>query len=396
MKKILSLILCFALVFCLAACGGSEQPSDNSSATSNGAQSGTNEETGGNTNTETNGAGSSDGQLYARVLAALGNPAVTDAAGSASDAKGHMFTISENGVVVRYIGIDALKAGEEVNILQITDLHFNKMNDRDNAEQNPSVMDTRKYRHGFRDESTVPNAKKLIGMGKNFDAVAITGDIIDYLTWGSLDLVKEHIWDVLGDKAIVPLGGHDATRVMESYVADPTTLESRLDILQSGWQHDVHYSNKIVKDRVMLVQLNNGQSKYYGTQAEKLEADIKYARENNLVILIFQHEPLATKNMDYARVYPLDGSNDPVNYYKSCIGGSKYTADATTQKVYDLITQNADVVRGVFAGHMHQNYYYELDASYVKNGETVKTTIPHVVLHCAPSSKGYVNVINIK
>ena len=95
-------------------------------------------------------------------------------------------------------------------------------------------------------------------------------------------------------------------------------------------------------------------------------------------------------------MYPLDGSNVPENYYKNCIGGSKYSADATTQKVYDLITQNADVVRGVFAGHMHQNYYYELDASYVKNGETVKTTIPHVVLHCAPSSKGYINVINIK
>ena len=234
-KKLIIGLLAIAIVFSLTACSGGEvqNPADN--AINNDEQIGNTENGEGGTEPEDSGA------LYNRVLAALGNPKVTNVVGSEADPGTHMFRIDENGVQVRYIGISALKSGEEVNIMQATDFHFNKMNDRDNAEQNPSIMDTRKYRKGFRDESTVPNAKRVIEIGKKFDAVAITGDNIDYLTWGSLDLVKEHIWDVLGDKVIMPLGGHDATRVMESYVADTTTLESRYEILQSAWQHDIHY-----------------------------------------------------------------------------------------------------------------------------------------------------------
>ncbi len=393
MKKTLSIILCLFLVFSLAACGGNNE---NSGGENPSVDVGANNSSSNNTGGDFDGSSISGEALYANVLKALGNPKVTKVVGSEADPSTHMFRIDENGVQVRYIGIKAQKPGETVNIMQATDFHFNKMSDRDNAEQNPAIMDTRKYRKGFRDESTVPNAKRVIEIGKKFDAVALTGDNIDYLTWGSLDLIKEHIWDVLGDKVIMPLGGHDATRVMESYVKDNTTLESRFDILQSGWQHDVHYSNKIVKDRVMLVQLNNGQSKYYGTQAEKLAADIKYARENNLVILIFQHEPVATGDTAQARVVPITGGNNYENFYKNYIGGSKSNSDDVTKKVYNLITNNADVVRGVFAGHLHQNYYTEIKATYEKDGAKVNAVIPQIVLQTATSAEGYITVINIE
>ena len=146
----------------------------------------------------------------------------------------------------------------------------------------------------------------------------------------------------------------------------------------------------------MLVQLNNGQSKYYGNQAEKLAADIKYARENNLIILISQHEPVATGDTAQARVVPITGGNSYENFYKNHIGGSKYSADEVTKKVYNLITNNADVIRGVFAGHLHQNYYTEIKATYEKDGAKVNAVIPQIVLQTATSAEGYITVINIE
>ena len=418
MKKVLSLILCLVLVLSLAACGGAESTVNqnpdgsgtqsgeegNASNSSDSTQAGDSQSGDGSTSNSTQGGNSVTGTqaqpvdgtaLYQRVLAALGNPTVSTQTGSAKDYNSHVVTLADSGVLMRYIGIKALKSGDEVNIMQATDFHFNKMNERDNTEQNPAVMDTRKNRKAYSDEATVPNVKKVLELGKRFDAVAITGDIMDYLTWGSLDLVKTHIWDVLGDKALAVLGGHDTTRVMQGTVGDSTTAQSRYDIIQSYWKHDVSYSNKIVKDRVMMVNIDNGASKYYGDQAKKLAADIKYARENNLVILIFQHEPLATKNAAYGKTYPLTGSSKTVNFYKNCIGGSKYSADAVTKEVLELITKNADVIRGVFCGHLHDGYYVEIDATYEKNGETVKTSIPQIVLG---SSADYrcITVINVE
>lgn len=383
MKRIISVLLALMLILTLTACGGND-----ADITVSGGE---------NPNSDTSGTETELGgtELYTEVIKVLGNPEVTNVVGSETDPTTHMFRINDNGVQVRYIHIDALKDGEPVNIMQTSDFHFNRMSDRDYAENNPAVADTRIYRKGFRDESTVPNAKNVLSLADKFDAVAITGDNIDYLTWGSLDMIKEHIWDVLGDKVIMPLGGHDTTRVMESTVADTTTLESRYEILQGAWKHDIHYSNMIVKDRVMLVQMNNGQSKYYGTQAEKLAADIKTARENNTVILLFQHEPIATGDTNQARVAPITAGSDYGNFYKSGIGGSKYVADDVTAEVYKLITENGDVIRGVFCGHYHKNYYTEIKATYQKDGTTVDTTIPQIVLDTTTSAQGYITAINV-
>lgn len=317
--------------------------------------------------------------------------------GTSSDPNNHIIKLTDSGVRVRYASFKGLKEGEPVNIMQVTDLHFNKLNDRDIQENNPAIADTRKYRKGFRDESTVPAAQRSISLHTYFDAVAITGDNIDYLTWGSLDLIKQYVWDVI-PKVLMPLGGHDTVRVMQGYVADNTTLESRYDILQSAWKHDIHYSSMIIKDRVMMIQINNGQSKYYGDQYEKLSADIKKAKDENLAVFIFQHEPISTRNTEEMRKMPV-GSNDRnkvKNFYKDCIGGSKSGSDATTKKVYDLIVGSADVVKGVFCGHFHEDYYTEIKGYYEKNGEKIESIIPQVILSCNSNENGAIFAITVE
>ena len=65
------------------------------------------------------------------------------------------------------------------------------------------------------------------------------------------------------------------------------------------------------------------------------------------------------------------------------IGGAE-RCDATTMKIYDLITENADVVKAIFTGHWHSQFYSEVCASYEKNGEKVPAFIPQYVISGNP------------
>ncbi len=387
MSKLLCVLLCAILLLSFSACKPTDKTEEN--------PSNQDEQTG--TKQPSQNEEKDDKTGYEKVLEFFGNPMVSSVSGRATTPNSHIFKIDENGIRVRYTEIDALKSGEPIYIMQTSDFHFNKISERDIAENNPCITATRKVRKAYADESTVAAAKKVLALGDKFDAVAITGDNIDYLTWGSLDLIKEHIWDVLGDKVIMPLGGHDTTRLMEvSGPADPTTLESRYEILQNAWKHDIQYSNKIIKDRVMLIQINNGQSKYYEQQAQKLKADIERARKENLTILIFQHEPIATGKVEDSKLYSI-GGNSTNNYYKTGIGGSRYVADEASAEVYKLITENADVIKGIFCGHMHDDFYTEVKASYLKDGEKTDAVIPQIVLtHIVAGGNGAINVIIVE
>lgn len=148
----------------------------------------------------------------------------------------------------------------------------------------------------------------------------------------------------------------------------------------------------------MLIQLDNSRGKYLNGQAEKLEVDINKAREKGLTVLIFQHIPLSTRNPSDNYVLPmvLGNSVSGENFYSEQIGAAGAKLDDATEKVYNLITTNADVIRGVFAGHLHQNYYTEIKATYEKDGAKVNAVIPQIVLQTATSAEGYITVINIE
>ena len=58
-----------------------------------------------------------------------------------------------------------------------------------------------------------------------------------------------------------------------------------------------------------------------------------------------------------------------------------------TEKVYDLITKNADVVKAIFAGHWHSQFYSEVVASYDRGGERVSAYIPQYIISGNPYHK---------
>ena len=104
------------------------------------------------------------------------------------------------------------------------------------------------------------------------------------------------------------------------------------------------------------------------------------------------HEPLSTGNSADTAVSSFhvdDPSSATFDFYTEGIG---YNAGGATRQVYDLITNNADVIRGVFTGHMHSDFYTEIVA---KTADGTQTTIPQYVLTGAFYDDGAVMHITV-
>ncbi len=307
------------------------------------------------------------------------NKPVKDILGTADDPINHIYSYA-TGPYVREVKIESFKPGTDpVEIVQTSDTHFNLVNALDEEEQNPSIMSTKIYRTWLRDGSSVTPVSKAMDYGRYADQVVVTGDILDYLSHGCKQLTIENLFRKDTD-ILACLGNHDSTRVMQGKVSDPTSYDSRLDYLREFWPHDVRYESKVVKDKVMCIAMDNGSNKFWDEQVEKLRVDLEKARENDLVVLIFYHIPLSTRNPEDTAIEPIaEDKTDVMNLFAD--GLCKENATNASAEVYDLITANGDIVKGLFCGHWHNDYYTEVLATYTdENGNVVDTVIPQYVL----------------
>ncbi len=315
--------------------------------------------------------------------------------GTKEESKRHVLKFKETEVQARYATFNTPKGGNAINIMFITDLHLNRISEADLKENNPAVMDSMVKRVWCRDEESLPALKNAMLYADKFDALVLGGDSIDYLTMGSIDCLKENVFDISKKPVIAVVGGHDMTRAMESNVADPNIANVK-ETLQSRWIHDIDYYSMVLDDRVMLIGINNGAGYFLSGQKEKLAADIEKARKENMMILIFEHEPIATKDEENKEVnFFSTTENHPIGYLDG-IGGEQDNGNEESRAVYDLITHNADVIKGLFCGHMHYNYYLEVKASYNVDGKTVKTVIPQYVQRCNAYGAGNIFAITVK
>lgn len=308
------------------------------------------------------------------------------------------FYMLENGLIVRELNITAKHpCSAPVEIVQATDFHFNYCNARDFSEENPSVMGTYHNRYLNRDGSSAKQAANCMEYGSRFDLTVVTGDVLDYMSWGSLELMKNIIWDPHPD-TLVLLGNHDPTRAMglPTDIPDPTTVQSRLDILQDNWNHDLYYTSRIIKDQVMVIQMDDGQNRFWESQIDKLRIDLCMAREKEMDVLLFLHIPLSTGDpadtaVPYIYTEYAPGSC-PIHFFdKHVVGGS--SADEITKRVYQLIVESADVIRGVFTGHHHNDFYTEIRAQQLDGREAI---IPQYTLTASFHGGGQVLKICVR
>lgn len=274
--------------------------------------------------------------------------------------------LADNGVMVWDVTIDA-DIGEEVRIAHISDIHFNYCNSIDFEENDPVLMSTYKNRVWCENGSTVRQFRNILELTGDAHQIVINGDTLDYISHGTMELMDREVWEKIPD-VIATVGGHEICINMQGEVPETKTYEERVAIIKDYWRHDIYYVSKVLCDKVMVVSLFNNLAAFNEYQLEKLTADLETAKENGYTVMIFAHEPFRTcnpdeKNFSVDRVlvegdtkkFPMDFCDCTT---RLMVGAD--SCDDTTKAVYNLIINNADVVKAIFVGHFHNNIYTEI------------------------------------
>lgn len=320
---------------------------------------------------------------------------VKDIVGSIDDQNHHIYQ-AENGVYVRDIEIDA-GIGEEVTFGIVSDMHLNLCNQQDFDEGNPVILSTYENRKWLANGESVPTVRRCLESICDCDQIIANGDTLDYLSHGCMELMQNEVWDKYPN-ILASLGGHECTRKMQGKVEDPTTHESRLKILEKFWKHDIYYVSRLVKDKVLCVVMNNAAGRFLERQVEPLKRDIELAKKNGYPILVFFHEPINTGNPEH-QVYTEemtllvgDRSNFPKNFYNGQPAGNK-ADDPSDKAVYDMLIHNADVIKGIFAGHRHSDFYLEILGT---NSDGTPAKIPQYVTTATAYGSGHILRVTVK
>lgn len=293
-----------------------------------------------------------------------------------------LYRLKESGVYFREIVIDTGRGGETVEIDQITDVHFNYCNERD--RENEELALTLQNRKWLANAASVKGVQAAMAFAEFADQVVITGDTLDYLSEGAMELTEQYIWDPYPDTMIC-LGGHELVRQMQTGVPDQTSLESRLEILEKFWRHDMVYESRVIGGKALCIALDNSRGCYTDSQYNRLSADIEKARREHLAVLLFQHEPVDTGGPEDEACPTLWECDGKMQNFRRAIGSPTRNDDEATCRVYNLIRENGDVIRGVFCGHWHSAYYAEIDAGeyripqYVLEGNPYNSQAGHVL-----------------
>lgn len=300
--------------------------------------------------------------------------------------------MNNDNVAVREVFFDSKKGGKEITIGQITDIHINLLNDQDMLDE--ELAETQKHRFWLKNGESIPNTNRSLDYCKDFDLTVITGDILDYASNAARDFVRDNIFNKKNVLACV--GGHDLTKQMETAGENKTSLQERYGFLEDFWCNDIQYASKTLDNRVKIVVFNNNTELWREhrepmdeKQYKLLLADIEDARKNDLIMLLFCHEPIFTGVPDQ-KIVTLAGEEKIMSTaFENC--------DEISQKAYKLITSSSDVIKGVFCGHRHYDTETEILAYYEKDGKTVDQNIRQYVLTSnAYGEKGHVLKITVK
>jgi len=332
----------------------------------------------------------------------------------------HAMYALKNGIKVREVVIDTGKAhSQPVEIVHFADTHLNFINEKDLEEGEINTLSTYRGRKWQRDGHSVENISRVMEYASFFDQTVITGDIMDYFSWGCGEIMKKMIIDRDRD-AILVVGNHEPAELMQEDLPGLSykySLDERYQRIQSLWAdgQNLFYHSKILKnktgeDMAMLVALDNQRDKYWGIkQAIPFAADIEKARALDIPVLIFQHDPVCTNNPQDAKATffyePGDVGGLPPEEWFTNMMDDRFTgydpSDFETMMVYDLIAKNYDIIKGVFCGHWNNHMYTEivgknLDGSFAVDENGNYKVIPQYIVTANAYKCGSLIKITVK
>lgn len=289
-----------------------------------------------------------------------------------------------NGMYIRDVTVHA-GIGTDVCIGMLSDVHINYCNCRDFAEADPVIMSTYENRKWNANAESIPKLRRALDFLEDMDQIVLCGDTLDYISHGNMELMQQEIWDK-HPEILAVVGGHELHRKMQGKVPDPFTMEQRLAIIEAFWKHDIYYTSRLIRNKVLSVAMLDNEARFTREQLEKLRQDLELARQKDYAVLIFVHEPFATHNPLHREFRAEDTMHlgDPSGYPRDfCSGAARNTymvgsdaCDEPTKAVYHLITHSADVVKAVFAGHFHSDIHLEINA---QTPDGTPTPIPQYI-----------------
>ncbi len=311
-----------------------------------------------------------------------------------------MWTTStlDNGIKVRDITVDTGKGGDALTVVQLTDIHIVWMNESDYAD--PVLAKTyqkRTWAWDYEDKTDhLDIFLKCINTFHDADQIVVTGDIYDFFT----DETVVRVRDIFNsyDNVMASLGNHEVVKMMGEELGNgdwTAIVDKRLKRIDGNWVNDIYYSSKVLDEKVMLIQMDNGTiGEFRDCQIPLFKSDLAKARENGYSVLLFYHFPISTGNPKYKYVETLDrGDVAHKNFYDSYADTIWSGSEGASGEIYNLIVSNGDIIKGAFCGHLHSDFYMEIDATSEDGRYTV---IPQYVLKGTSYNKGHVLRITVK
>ncbi len=258
---------------------------------------------------------------------------------------------------------------ETINLGWLTDMHVFNVNQTDVDKQIVNALSTYRGSSWLWEGGSLNRAIDQINyMNSRYNKTIITGDIADIYAYGTYNAVKALVSDKsVNGSILMTTGNHEFMELCNPDIKDlPYNFsnQQKYEMLKKYWANDPTYYAEILKtskgeDNAMVILLDNGLGEYYNGTAEKLEKSLMTAKEKNIPVLIFQHVAMPTYNSD-GKAYVTSETGMSYTAVNN-INSLNDTSD-NNKKVYSVIRQNADVIKGVFGGHEHINSYSEITA----------------------------------
>lgn len=275
-----------------------------------------------------------------------------------TDVNAEQQAILDEGLEIRNIAIE-VGVENSFDFSVVNDAHIICVDGQyDTAEQKASAAKRKVYFRGA--EESLTRAMSYYDVSENMSKLVFCGDVVDASnkdSWLSfLDIVGDRI-----NNSIMAPGNHEFTDYIVPFPKDAEERDSYYSYFAEYMPNDPNFHSEIVNG-VNFVAMDNAMTYFTEAQITKLQAEI----DKGYPIILAYHVP-----------FPMEGM----------LPEDIIAVNETSQKMYDLICANSDIIKAAFCGHAHVEY----------NGFFEGTSIPQYVLNATyGGGAGRMAVVTVK
>ncbi len=239
-----------------------------------------------------------------------------------------------------------------LRFLHLSDSHLTFADERD-SERKQLLAEKRTRDYAAPD--CVSYLKEGIAYaGKHCDLLLHTGDLIDFVSYRNLDLVREYF---AGLDYFIAAGNHEFSKYVGEAFEDEAYKLKSLPIVQPAFANDLRFASRQIGG-VNLVGIDNTYYLFSESALPLLQKEIG----KGLPILLLMHNPIYTEELH--REMTVNRRRE-CSYLVGCPPHlvENYSEERRRQQMPDAATlafldflRGQPLVKAIFAGHLHFHY----------------------------------------